>query len=220
MRAAGSTPPLIVHAGLDESGSLSADTPLFSMAIVVTPRPDALRNLIRRTALRSGKRRKRPRKAPSELKWRNASQRIQSDVLLHLALVNVELFTLTVHKEGRRIKDTPENYAILVCETLRLCWDAYPNMALSLDRHFTSPVQVAAVNTFIHRQWPVQGVLSITHVDSQHNPLVQLADFVAGSVYNWHKEQDETYRLIEGRVGAALVEEWRLIKVRWMREGK
>ncbi|MFQ5855360.1 MAG: DUF3800 domain-containing protein [Anaerolineae bacterium] len=110
----------------------------------------------------------------------------------------------------------PENYAILVCELLSLCWDAYPKVALSLDRHFTSPAQVAVVNTFIHRHWPVQGMLSITHVDSQASPLVQLADFVAGCAYNWNKKGDTTYRLIEGRLGAALVEDWRLIKARWI----
>jgi hypothetical protein len=39
---------------------------------------------------------------------------------------------------------------------------------------------------------------SITHVDSQCSPLMQLADFVAGCVYSWHKENDVTFRRIEG----------------------
>ncbi|MEE8392428.1 MAG: DUF3800 domain-containing protein, partial [Anaerolineae bacterium] len=130
----------------------------------------------------------------------------------------MKVFTLTVQKQGRRIKDTPENYAILVCESLRLCWDLYPNVALSLDRHFTSPVQVATVNTFIYRQWPAAGVLSIAHVDSQRSPLVQLADFVVGSVYDWHKEQNVTVQLIEGKIKTAVVEDWQHIKARWMRE--
>jgi hypothetical protein len=220
MWMADSSPLSIIHAGLDESGALSADTPLFTMAVVVTPRPDALQNLIRRAALRSGKRQKRLRKVASELKWRNASQRIRSDVLKRLALAELELFTLTVRKEGRRIKDTPENYAILVSEILRLCWDTYPNVALSLDRHFTSPVQIATVDTFIHRQWPTRGVLSINHVDSQRNTLVQLADFVAGSVYSWHKKQDAAYQLIEDKVRATLIRDWRYIKAEWIREEK
>ncbi len=209
-------PPLIVQVGLDESGSLTAATPLFTMAAVVTPQVDALRHLIKRAALRSGKRLRRSRKASSELKWSNASQRIRDQVLTSLAKTRVEIFTLTVLKGGRRIRDTPENYAVLTCELLSLCWDTYPNVALSLDRHFTSPAQIAAVNTFIHRHWPVQGMLSITHVDSQRSPLVQLADFVAGSVRSWHKENDTTLRQIEGRLGAALVKDWRRIKARWV----
>ena len=136
-------PPPIVQVGLDESGSLTAATPLFTMAAVVTPQVDALRHLIRRAALRSGKRLKRSRKTASELKWSNASQRIRDRVLTSLAKTKVEIFTLTVLKGGRRIKDTPENYAVLTCELLSLCWDTYPNVALSLDRHFTSPAQIA-----------------------------------------------------------------------------
>jgi len=209
-------PHLIVHAGVDESGSLTAPTPLFTLAAIVTPQLNSVRHLIRRTAMRSGKRLRRPRKTASELKWRNASQRVRSQVLTSLAQVEMEIFTLTVLKTGRRIKDTPENYAILACELLSLCWDTYPDVALSLDRHFTSPAQVAAVNTFIHRHWPAQGVLSITHVDSQRSPLVQLADFVAGCVYDWHKENDPTFQLLEERLGATLVEDWRHIKARWI----
>ncbi len=135
-------------------------------------------------------------------------------MLSHLAQADVAVFTLTVRKEGRRIEDTAENYAILACELLELCWDAYPNLVLSLDRHFTSPAQVATVNTFIHRHWPERGVLSITHVDSQRNSLVQMADFVAGSVYDWHKAGNPAWALIEGRVRAALTEDWQHIKMR------
>ena len=210
----------IVHAGLDEAGSLSAATPLFTIAIVITPRPHTVAHLISRAAMRSGKRLKRLRKSASELKWRNASQRVRSGVLTRLAQADVAIFTLTIRKQGRRIKDTPENYAILTCELLELCWDSYPNVALSLDRHFTSPVQVTAVNTFIHRQWPTAGVLSITHVDSQRSPLIQLADFVAGSVYSWHKEQDATFQLTEDKIQAALIKDWQHVKARWMRDGK
>jgi len=206
----------IVHAGLDESGSLSADTPFFTLASVVTVRPDAIRHLIGRMALRSGKRLHHPPKAASELKWFNASQRIRAEVLSELAQAEVELFALTVLKAGRRIEDTPENYAILACELLSHCWKAYPNMALSLDRHFTSPVQIAAVNTFIHHCWPSGGLLSIAHVDSQRSALVQLADFVAGSVYNWHKEGDPTVHWIEERLRANLTEDWRQVKARWL----
>jgi len=95
-----SHPPSIVHAGLDEAGSLSAATPLFTMAVVITPRPHTVANLIGRTVLRSGKRLKRRRKLASELKWRNASQRIRTGVLTRLAQADVEVFTLTIKPDG------------------------------------------------------------------------------------------------------------------------
>jgi len=209
-------PPTIVYAGLDESGSLTADSPFFSMAVVVTPDPLSLRHLIRRAASRSGKRLGRPLKNAAEIKWNNASQRIRAPALAKLAEADVEIFALTVLKGGRRIEDTPENYGILACEVLSLSWHLYPNISLALDRHFTSAAQVAAVNTLIHRKWPSQGLLSVVHVDSQRNTLVQLADLVAGSVYAWHKSGDRTMQLISGKFGASLVEDWRHIKARWL----
>jgi quercetin dioxygenase-like cupin family protein len=210
------SPPKIVYAGLDESGSLTADSLYFCVAIVMTPTPLSLRHLIRRAASRSGKRLGRPRKEAAEIKWSNASQRIRALALAGLVDAEVELFALTVLKGGRRVEDTPENYAILACELLSFCWSSYPNVALAVDRHFTSEAQIASVNTRIHRAWPPAGVLSVTHVDSQHNALVQLADLVAGSVYAWHKSGDETVQLISGKFGASLVEDWRHIKARWL----
>ena len=63
----------IVHVGIDESGSLPDRTDDFVVTGVLTHHPDSLRNLIRRVAVRSGKRIRRPRRATSEFKWNNSS---------------------------------------------------------------------------------------------------------------------------------------------------
>jgi hypothetical protein len=209
----------IIHAGLDESGSLTAETPWFVMAAVFSSHPEEIKNLIRRAALQSGKRLQRERKLHGELKWHNASERIRKAVLYHLGQADVTVYSLTVRKNGRRIGDTPENYAILACELLRQCWHVTPSVALSRDRHFTSPAHIAAVNTAVYRHWPAQSVLSIVHVDSERSPLVQLADFAAGSVYDWHKVGDPTVDLIQAKMRTAAVEDWRQIKTRWRETG-
>jgi hypothetical protein len=211
----GKIPP-IIHAGLDESGSLTATTSWFVMAAVFSSHPEEIKSLIRRVALQSGKRLKQERKLHGELKWYNASERIRKAVLYHLSQADVAVYSLAVRKDGRRIDDTPENYAILACELLRHGWHITPSVALSLDRHFTSPAHIAAVNTAIYRHWPAQGVLSIVHIDSERSPLVQLADFVAGSVYEWHKVGNPTVDLIQAKIRSAAVEDWRQIKARWM----
>ena len=211
---------MIAFGGLDEAGSLTGLTAWFSMALIVTKRPETLRNIVPRAALRSGKRLRRQRKRPPELKWSNASLRIRNAVLSSLAQADVEIFAVTIRKEGRRIADTPLNYAVIACELLHLCWDVYSDMALAVDRHFTSPAQRAIVDKLIHRHWPKQGTLTITHVDSQNNPLVQLADFVAGSVYAWHKRGNECYCLLKGKVGAELVESWVHVKRKWLEGAK
>jgi hypothetical protein len=212
--------PIIAYAGVDESGSLSSETLYFTVAAIVTHDLKPLRNIIPRAALRSGKRLKRLRKDVSELKWNNASLRIRADVLKQLAQFDVELFVLTVRKEHRRIADSPENYAILMCELFKAVQQVHPSAAVSLDRHFTSPLQIAMVNTLVYRRWPEPGVLSLAHVDSRLNPLVQLADFVAGCVYSWHARQDEIYDLIRGKITTEEVYTWQSVKERWMREAK
>lgn len=214
-------PPLpLAHLGLDECGSLPDQTSWFTIAGVLTYQPDVVRNLIRRAAAHSGKRLKRPRHAVSEFKWNNSSRRFRSEALRRLARADVEIFTLTAKKGGRRIEDTPENYAMLVCELLRACWTAHPNVALTIDRRFTSPTQVAVLNTFVYRHWPAPGVLSISHIDSQRSPLVQLADFVAGGVYAWHKEGDTTLNMIKDKIRVAVIEEWPEIKRQWIQAEK
>ena len=175
-----------------------------------------MKNIIRRAALKSGKRLERPRKQTDELKWTNASQRIRLAVLHSLAQANVELVVLIVKKEGRRITDTPENYALLVCELLQLCWNLHPNLALALDLHFSATAQRAAVDTFIHRQWPPAGILTVSHVDSRYNTLVQLADFVAGSIYDWFKRGDQTYWLLAPKIVAETEVAWSDVKRRWL----
>lgn len=190
------------------------------MAGVLMAQPNSVRNLIKRVAARSGKRLRRPRHSPSEFKWSNASRRFRTEVLSALAVAEAKFVTLTVRKEGRVIMDTPDHYAYLVCELLEQCWTEYPNVQLSLDRHFTSPTQVAATNTLLYRRWPRQGILSVVHVDSRHSPLVGLADFVAGSLYSWRKRGDETFRLIEPKVIASRDEGWTRIKQKWLGDEK
>ncbi len=206
----------LAYIGVDESGSLADATDWFSLAGVLTYRPDAVRHIIRRVATRSGKRLHRRRAAVSEFKWRNASGKFRREVLVGLAEADVELFSLMVSKGGRRIEDTPEHYAVLICELLRDCWVAHPNLALYIDKRFASAMQVGVLNTMIYRQLPASGVLSVSHVDSQRNTLVQLADFVAGSVYAKHKQGDETIQLIQSKLRSAQRREWSVIKREWL----
>lgn len=204
------------YLGLDECGSLSDATPWFTMAGVLVESLEPTQHLIRRVATHAGKRLKRPRRALGEFKWSNSSRRMRQDVLRRLAQCDVEVYTLTVLKEGRRIEDTPENYALLASAMLQPCWARHPHLALTADRHFTSPEQIAIVDTWIYRRWPVPGVLSISHVDSQRNALVQLADFVAGSVNAENKSGDATSKMLQPVLLAAQVEGWTALKRRWL----
>jgi hypothetical protein len=51
-----SQPPAIVYAGLDENGTLTAESPFFVTAAILTPEPLDMRHLIPQAVTRSGKR--------------------------------------------------------------------------------------------------------------------------------------------------------------------
>jgi len=136
-------------------------------------------------------------------------------VLSSIAQTDVGIYSLLVKKDGRQIDDTPENYAALISELLLSIWSDHSQLSLTIDRHFTSPTHVAIFDTLIYQRLPAAKVLSIYHVDSQRNSLVQLADFVAGSVYAFHKEENHLIKIIEGKMKAANTESWVDIKRRW-----
>jgi len=151
-----------------------------------------------------------------EFKWSNSSRRLRRDVLQRLAQCAAEVYTLTVLKGGRRIEDTPENYALLVSALLQPCWMRHPSLALAVDRHFTSPEQIAVVDTWVYRRWPAPACSPSVMSIASATRWWQLADFVAGSVYAGRKMGDTACGLLEPIVVAAQVEEWTALKRRWL----
>lgn len=99
-----------------------------------------------------------------------------------------------------------------------MIWRAHPKLNVLPDRHFTAPSQIATLNTILYRHLPQGSVLALNHVNSQRNTLVQLADFLAGSVYEFHKGQNTSYLLIEKTKIA--FKTWQDIKGDWFARGK
>lgn len=206
----------LVYVGVDESGRLNDPNSVFTLAGIITQKPSDLRHLIHRAALRSGKRLQRIRHAVGEFKWNNSSDRFRQDVLKQLTQKNVKVVSLAVEKSGRTIEDSPQHSAILICELLQLCWGEYPQMVLTLDKRFTSPAQVAEMDTFIYRHLPPANTLSIHHVDSQRSNLVQLTDFVAGSIREQYAKRDTTSLLLQPIILSQSISSWMEIKRKWM----
>jgi hypothetical protein len=206
----------IVYVGVDESGRLNDPNSVFAVAGIITQRPSDLQHVIQRAASRSGKRLHRIRRAVGEFKWNNSSERFRQDVLKQLAQKNVKVVSLAVEKSGRTIEDSPQHSAILICELLQLCWGEYPQMVLTLDKRFTSPAQMAEMDTFIYRHLPSANTLSIHHVDSQRSNLVQLADFVAGSIREQYVKHDATSLLLQPIILSQSVGSWVEIKRKWL----
>lgn len=203
-----------VYASLDEAGRLPGATRYFVVAILVTRDPVSLRKIIRRVRLKMGKAEARKRRNIPELKWRDAGQRTRERVLETLARADVEVFLFVLDKEGRKVTDTPGNYARIVGELLRLCVPRYGRLALIVDKHFALAWQRSLFDEAIRDLLGVGENLMITHVDSETDPFVQLADFVAGSTYDKYARGTHTNDLFADRIAVELVERWTHLRAR------
>jgi hypothetical protein len=75
---------------------------------------------------------------------------------------------------------------------------------------------MAEMDTFIYRHLPSANTLSIHHVDSQRSNLVQLADFVAGSIREQYVKHDATSLLLQPIILSQSVGSWVEIKRKWL----
>jgi len=204
----------LIYASLDEAGRLPGGTRYFVVAILVTRDPASLRKIIPRVRLQMGKAEARKRRSIPELKWRNAGRRTRERVLEALACADVEVFLFVLDKEGRKVVDTPDNYARIVGELLRFCVSQYGRLALIIDKHFALARQRALFDETIRGLLGTGEPLRITHVDSETDPFVQLADFVAGSTYDKYARGTHTNDLFADRIAGELVEKWTHLRAR------
>ncbi len=65
-------------------------------------------------------------------------------------------------------------------------------MHILIDRHFTYITQRERFNLYIHKE--LGNKLYIEHVDSLQNPVITLADFVAGAIRIAHTKRNFLFR--------------------------
>ena len=186
------------HVYVDESGSLSGTEFYFVVAAVFSESPKSLRHIVKR--VRKKKRKKKLRQIP-ELKFHASDEITRRWLLAMLAKQEVKFLTLVVDKEGRQVKDSPENYG-LVLKTLTEHFPKGENVRFMVDRKFTKKREVIRLKKIVADS-------RVTFVDSKRNPFVQLADFVAGAMNHYFNFGNEKYFQI-------IKEKTEIKKVRWI----
>lgn len=169
---------------IDESGRLPDPRDRFVViAAVVVETLTAIEKAflkVRRKIPRKGKRRK---ERHLELKYSLMGEQTRQQVLKTLETIDFYSYVLVVDKQGRKIRDTPENYGLLISETLRSLRRTFFNINIEhilIDRHFTSIHQQQKVNAVIEKR--LNKMLFVQHIDSSQNPVIAVADFIAGTV--------------------------------------
>jgi hypothetical protein len=201
----------------DESGTLvDPNDPAVIAALVVTTQPEPLRFIVprvwRKYTLRKGK-----RSPIDEFKFREVEQVDRQRVLSALSQSQAELAVLIVEKGKQQIPDTPENYGLMWAEVIEMCQSYYPRaeMIVTLDRHFSKPVHQQAVSAMLV-EW-LALASAPNYANSQTNPFVQLADFVAGAFHRKHTRNDSSLAdLVIERVVEQRILRWRDLKRKWL----
>lgn len=147
-----------------------------------------------------------------EIKFSLAGDNTRLFILKELAKYQIRIYALIIDKQGRKIKDDPENYAFLIEEILKIAIRDNPKLNhILIDKHFTFITQRERFNLHLQRRFGSK--LFIEHVDSLQNPIITLADFVAGAIRVAYVKQNFQFKdSIKNLIEKEEVTTWKKIK--------
>ena len=150
-----------------------------------------------------------------EIKFYHAGQRTKRQFLSGIVSANFETFVLAVDKKDRKIADTPENYAILIADLVNEInlWYKTEEINLIIDKHFHRVVDQDRFEQILKMKVNKDLKYQVKQVDSKQNPLVNVADMVAGAVLWKYSGKDlEFYNLIKENILIEKIISWPEIK--------
>jgi len=211
----------LVYGFLDESPSLS-DTALFFCVDIISTNDKTnkrLQNIVKRARKRIVKKKLKHTK---ELKFHTSDEKTREFVLTEIEKEDVAIIAVAVDKEGRRIKDTPQNYGIVVGSAIAETASLFPLLNLTVDKKFTAPAQEQEYITQAQKTAQLlvskKGGLNLSFnapVDSKGESNVQLADFIAGALNMKYNGKDAHYvEIIKPKIKIEKVLKWTEIKKR------
>ncbi|MBI3559279.1 DUF3800 domain-containing protein [Candidatus Gottesmanbacteria bacterium] len=197
---------------LDESSTLDRDSKFFCVAIVASNNQifKNLQKIIKHVR----------KKNLSELKFNNSDEKTRKRVLTELNGQDVLFLILAVDKQGRKVKNNPLNYGIVVGSAAAQLLELHPTASLTVDRHFTNSIQEnefkETVLKTVTKLAPSSSKLFLNEtVDSQTEIGIQMADFVAGAVNACYNNEDISYlEIIRTKIEKETCERWTEIKRR------
>lgn len=160
-----------------------------------------------------------------ELKFYNSDEKTKVRTLQMIANTPVEIFTLVVDKEGRRVSDSPLNNGVVLGNAVAAVLKEKGKVNWTPDRKFVNPDDIAQyLDTAVRvaaSKAPSGFLVMKEPADSRREVLVQLADFVVGAIshkYNWN--DDRYYQIIKKQVVLEDLARWRDIKADYIRQQK
>ena len=192
---------------IDESGTLPdpKDKVVIVAAVGVTAaeKIDLLFKQIRKRAAF--------KKRGAEIKFYKAGEKTKTIFFRFLERENFTICVLVIDKLGRKIPDTPVNYAALCLLLLQDVANFIKVDRLVFDRHFVQQKEIDVFNELIKRQ--MGNDVSIIHVDRRQDQRVNVADMVAGSVLANETGKDAKYfAMIKSKIVSLKKVNWKEAK--------
>lgn len=182
------------------------------ISVVVTPDLVGLDRIITKVRERIPAKGKRRRERLSEIKFSFCGDKTREYVLRSLSQEDVKIYNLIIDKQGRKVVDSPENFALLISTVLKHPLRDTPDLNhILIDRHFTFVTQRERFNSSLRNR--IGREVFVEHLDSLQNPVISLADFVAGAVRYHYARGDTRFKNI---IGEKIIEEktlsWKQLK--------
>lgn len=180
---------------IDESGTLpDPKDKVIVVAAVVTGSNHQIDAILQKV-----KKKTKYFKKGGEFKFYTSGDKTKLFFFEKLKETKLDIFVLVIDKMGRKIADTPENYALLCWLLLSDVITFYHITEIILDRHFFQEIDIKEFNATITELFNIE--FNIRHVESVHNKRVNIADMVAGAVLAKETGKvDRFYLLLEKRV--------------------
>lgn len=206
----------LVYAFLDESPSLNSSDLFFCVAIILTDL--STQKPLAKILKKARGRLDRSHKTSAEIKFHKASAATKRYILSELANIDIEIVATVIDKNHRQVSDTPANYGLVIGAAVAQCLTLHPNLAVTHDRHYTNRQQYTEFVNSANQSLQVSSrkpssVFFSPPADSQVQPLIQLADFVAGALnYKYNRKDSQYFNLIRTLIKKEFVFKWTELK--------
>ncbi|PIS14034.1 hypothetical protein COT65_00985 [Candidatus Shapirobacteria bacterium CG09_land_8_20_14_0_10_47_13] len=201
------------YALIDESGRLyDPKDRILVFTVLATESLVGLDKIIVKAREKISPKGKHKKEKLAEIKFSLTGDKTRQFVLKEIVKRRIKIYALVVDKEGRKIKDDPVNYAVLIFESLKKALSENPKLEhILIDRHFTFITQREKFNNSLRKNLKRQ--IFIEHLDSQQNPVISLADFIAGAIRYSHVNGDNRFKdIINKAIKKENLASWRKLK--------
>lgn len=196
---------------IDESGTLpDPNDKVIILAAITTNTNNEILKLIK-----SVKKRSKLRKPTGELKYYTASEKSKRIFFNKIITLDLDIFALIVNKNHAKIKDSPVNFAILSWILIEDILDYYKNAKhFIFDKHFSNKSDIEKFNSNLQSFCIFP--LTIEHVDSSKNIIVNSADMIAGCILAKETGKNvEYFKIIKNKVLSIREINWKELKKRF-----